>query len=113
MNIALVIQHLYPTAKPLVDFWVRDDSDGNGPYIAAWNLPDPQPTQAELEAAWAAYEANRKATEYRELRKAEYPTTGDQLDAIWKLLEPAAGTEAAVIKEQILAVKAKYPKPTA
>lgn len=26
-----------------------------GPYIAAWNLDAPQPTEAELEAAWQAY----------------------------------------------------------
>jgi hypothetical protein len=26
-----------------------------GPYIAAWNLEAPQPTKAELEAAWQAY----------------------------------------------------------
>lgn len=33
-----------------------------GPYIAAWNLDAPQPTEAELEAAWEAYlvaEANK------------------------------------------------------
>ncbi|MNV83112.1 XkdW protein [compost metagenome] len=26
-----------------------------GPYIAAWNLDVPQPTEVELEAAWEAY----------------------------------------------------------
>ncbi|MNC43903.1 XkdW protein [compost metagenome] len=25
-----------------------------GPYIAAWNMPDPQPTEAEMQAAWEA-----------------------------------------------------------
>ncbi|CQR58406.1 XkdW family protein [Paenibacillus riograndensis] len=33
-----------------------------GPYIAVWNLDKPQPTEAELQAAWEAYqeaEANK------------------------------------------------------
>ncbi|MEK5178279.1 XkdW family protein [Paenibacillus odorifer] len=33
-----------------------------GPYIAVWNLDEPQPTEEELQAAWAAYleaEANK------------------------------------------------------
>lgn len=52
MNIAQCIQHIYPNAKVAVDFLVQDDSDGSGAYIAQWNLPEPQPTQAELAAAW-------------------------------------------------------------
>lgn len=44
-----------------------------GPYIAAWNLADPQPTEAELQAAWEAYleaEANKppELTEIEQLR---------------------------------------------
>ncbi|MNI05812.1 XkdW protein [compost metagenome] len=33
-----------------------------GPYIAVWNIDEPQPTEAELQAAWEAYqeaEANK------------------------------------------------------
>ncbi|WP_340034045.1 XkdW family protein [Paenibacillus sp. FSL H3-0302] len=44
-----------------------------GPYIAAWNLDKPQPTEAELQAAWTAYqeaEANNppELTETEQLR---------------------------------------------
>lgn len=44
-----------------------------GPYIAAWNLDVPQPTQEELEAAWEAYleaEANKppELSEIEQLR---------------------------------------------
>ena len=38
-------------------------------------------------------------------REMEYPPIGDQLDAMWK-----GGTEAAVMRAKIEAVKAKYPK---
>jgi hypothetical protein len=44
-----------------------------GPYIAAWNLDAPQPTEEELEAAWQAYleaEANKppELSEVEQLR---------------------------------------------
>ncbi|AVX21585.1 protein of unknown function [Carboxydocella sporoproducens DSM 16521] len=51
--------------------------------------------------------------EYAEKRRQEYPPIGDQLDALWKLLEPPAGTEAHELKQKILAIKARYPKPIA
>lgn len=57
MNIALAIMHLFPNANPLIDFIVQDDSDGNGPYLAQWNLEDPQPTEDEIQEAWEAYNA--------------------------------------------------------
>lgn len=56
MNIALAIMHLYKGADSTNDFIVQDDSNGEGPYIAGWNLTELQPTDAELQAAWAAYE---------------------------------------------------------
>lgn len=42
---------------------------------------------------------------YKEKRRAEYPPIEDQLDALWK-----GGAEAATMKDDIMAVKAKYPK---
>jgi len=51
--------------------------------------------------------------DYRDQRIRGYPTIGDQLDALWKLLGPTApqGSEAKAVFAQIQAVKAKYPKP--
>lgn len=43
---------------------------------------------------------------YADLRRAEYPPIGDQLDALWK-----GGADAAAMKESIDGVKARYPKP--
>lgn len=54
MNISQAIMHLYPQALPMTDFIVQDDSDGNGPYIAQWNMEDPQPTLEDLQSAWNA-----------------------------------------------------------
>jgi hypothetical protein len=46
------------------------------------------------------------ANAYKDLRQAEYPSIGDQLDALWK-----GGDAAAEMLTKVQAVKTKYPKP--
>lgn len=65
--IALTLRHLYPDADPLRDYTVADD--GSGPKLTAWNLPTPQPTPAELEAALPAALVHAEAR--RELSEAQ------------------------------------------
>ena len=43
--------------------------------------------------------------DYYAKRRAEYPSLGDQLDALWK-----GGDAQTAMQSQIAAVKAKYPK---
>lgn len=53
-------------------------------------------------------------TAYRSyaFRRVEaYPSIGDQLDALWKALDPSPGSEAADMKAAIADVKARIPKP--
>lgn len=52
MNLTASIKQLFPNARLFEHFMVRDDSNGDGPYISEWKLTQPQPTQIELEAAW-------------------------------------------------------------
>lgn len=47
--IAECISYLIPGIDFLSECIIEDH--GNGPYIAQWNRPEPQPTQAEIEAA--------------------------------------------------------------
>lgn len=61
-------------------------------WLAEGNTPDPADVPP--------------APTYAELRRAEYPPIGDQLDALWK-----GGAEAAAMKAVIDGIKAKYPKP--
>jgi hypothetical protein len=58
--------------KPQIDFTMRDNSDGNGPYIASWLSDSPQPTDAAIEAANIAHEAAYDSQAYARSRKAEY-----------------------------------------
>lgn len=44
--------------------------------------------------------------DYAAQRRLEYPSLGDQLDALWK-----GGDALEAMRQQVLAVKSKYPKP--
>ena len=68
--------------------------------IVEWNGDDPQPTDAELEAAWVEVQK----LQYKDQRAAEYPPLAEQLDKIYH-----EGIDAW--KADIKAIKDKYPKP--
>lgn len=51
--------------------------------------------------------AEWEAQAYARKRQQEYPSIGDQLDALWK-----GGSAADAMLEKIQAVKTKYPKPS-
>ncbi len=51
--------------------------------------------------------AEYERSKYKQSRALEYPTIGDQLDALFK-----AGVFPPEMAAQIQAVKDKYPKPT-
>ena len=53
----------------------------------------------------AAVQAYVDAHAYIAKRAAEYPSIGDQLDALWK-----GGAEAEAMLAKVQAVKQKYPK---
>ena len=77
-------------------------------HIIYWDgtNPDKQPTDAELETAWAEIEADQKATKYQRDRQPEYPPATDYLDGIVK------GDQAQIDKyiADCLAVKQRHPK---
>ena len=61
---------------PAGDFRLQDD--GAGPYIKEWKSGSPQPTQAEIEAAEAAWHT---ANDYKLDREAAYPSVADFMEA--------------------------------
>jgi len=94
---------------PKTDFVLRDD--GQGVYIKEWKSASPQPTEAEIEAAHAEWEAEYNATQYQRDRAAEYPSIEALVVALWEgVVEEriAAVTALETIRQQ---VKARYPKP--
>lgn len=65
------IKHLFPAADPLVDFELRDNSDGNGPFIARWDSVKlgAKPTKEALAAV--TVEALAAATARKDSDKAK------------------------------------------
>ena len=71
-----------------------------------WHDESPKPTKEELDGQWVSVQSKIIANQYKPKRQAEYPSIGDQLDALWK-----GGSAAEAMLAQIQAVKTKYPKP--
>jgi hypothetical protein len=55
------LKYMFPSIDFIGDVILQDD--GNGAYIAYWGLDVPQPTQAELEAAYSDWRAKMDAKE--------------------------------------------------
>jgi hypothetical protein len=90
-QLAKALVRLAPTAQ----YVIRGDQ-------IEWHSTDVlQPTPEQIEAEFAAIEAEK----YREARAAEYPSIGDQLDALFH-----AGVFPADMAARLQAVKDKYPK---
>ena len=86
-------------------------------YKTEVNVTTGEVTQVPLTEAELVIFAQEKAiqdaknielakTQYQRDRAAEYPSIGDQLDALWK-----GGDAATAMLAQVQAVKIKYPKP--
>ena len=84
------------------DVKLQDDSNGQGVYIAEWNLDIAQPTDAQL----ATYETVANTAESNATvdatRRNEYGNIGDQLDEIYHDID--------AWKARILTVKNNNPK---
>lgn len=79
-----------------------------GPWVDPDGNPAPLPEGAYIEQRKVVTDAEggrRVATEYDTLRELEYPSIGDQLDALFH-----AGLFPPEMAAQLRAVKDKYPK---
>jgi hypothetical protein len=104
-ELCLAVHQLHPMMHAGVDFMIKREGPDKSPYIAEWYGTDPKPTPAQLAAAFSKVAGKN----YVDLRKAEYPSIGDQLDAAYKARQ---GDNAEQIKldARIADVKMKYPK---
>ena len=88
------------------------NKDGDG--IDVWEHPTiPKPNMIQIINILEEYQAHEASVLYQKKRAAEYPTINEQLDAIWKILNDPTNppSDAVEVKENIEAVKEKYPKP--
>jgi hypothetical protein len=86
------------------DYCVSVDEDG----VEVVNNPLPEgAVEGDLEYTKDAKGSIRLCGDYYHLRKAEYPSVGDQLDALFK-----AGLFPEEMASVLQAIKDKYPKVT-
>jgi len=83
-----------------------EDISNFQPIIDAYYVAKAEQEQAQLDAEAAA----EAAKTYKEKRVEEYPSIGDQLEAIWLAMDNPTHPDVQTIKDQIEVIKAKYPK---
>ena len=99
MNIVNALFSLRPGAQ-----WAVNGNTYDG---IQWLSPDiPKPSEDEIAQEIERLKAEHERTEYQRQRKPEYPSIGDQLDALFH-----AGVFPPEMAAQIQAIKDKYPKP--
>jgi hypothetical protein len=89
------IQSLCPNAE-----WIM-----RGDTLEWLDTEQTQPTESQIATEMARLQAEYEAKEYQRKRVVEYPSIGDQLDALFH-----AGVFPEDMAEQIQAIKDKYPK---
>ena len=99
MDIVSAVQSLRPNASWMVN---GDEYEGLEWLDEIQSKPTKEEIKKEIERLKAEYEL----TQYQRQRAPEYPTIGDQLDALFH-----AGVFPPEMAEQIQAIKDKYPKP--
>jgi hypothetical protein len=92
------------------NFILQNDNDERGTFVGVWLSDLPQPTQAQIEAAHAEWEAEYNATQYQRDRAAEYPSIEELAVALAELQEGRSEMWDEVTQKRT-EVKAKYPKP--
>jgi hypothetical protein len=94
--------------KPEIDFRVSDL--GSGAFIDVWLSDSPQPSEAEIEAADAEYQAEYDSQAYARNRQAEYPTIDELVVAMWEGVVEERMASVTRLEGLRQAVKTRYPK---
>lgn len=96
-NTVLAIMSLVPGAQ----FVLRDDDLST----MEWHDERQRPTDAAIQAELTRMIAEYESKEYQRQRAIEYPSVGDQLDALFH-----SGAFPPDMAAKIQAIKDKYPK---
>ena len=90
---------------PNIDFVLQDD--GDGVYISEWSSKKrSQPTEAEIETAYAEWQAEYNSQAYARARAEAYPSLQDQMDMMFH--DQTEGSRTWL--DAIEAVKEAHPK---
>ncbi|MEE3228229.1 MAG: hypothetical protein VX237_03915 [Chloroflexota bacterium] len=103
VNMVMAIIAINPDAQVDIsgDILTTDNYD-----LINWNEGTPVIPKADLDAKIIELEAEWVAQEYARNRQPEYPSTGDQLDMMYKDNKNSTTTHADTVE----AIKNKWPK---
>jgi len=106
-RLSQAVHLMRPSVRLGFDYLIQHD-DGKLPYITEWNTGGSMPTQAELDEALKKVTAI-DTTGYAAMRRSEYPSIEEQLDAAYKARR-GDFTEQEELDNRIEQIKNKYPK---
>lgn len=110
-RLSQAVHLLHPEARLGIDYTISRSKAGEASAIASWSGASSRPSQEEIDAALARVsEADTRG--YAAMRRAEYPSLEDQLDAAFKARHGDPG-EQAELDRKIEEIKNKYPKSDA
>jgi hypothetical protein len=106
-RLSQAVHLLHPSVRLGFDYIIKHDN-GKLPYISEWNTAGSMPTQAELDDVLKKVTAI-DSTGYAAMRRSEYPSIEEQLDAAYKARRGDI-TEQQELDNRIEQIKNKYPK---
>ena len=109
IDVTKALESLVPNAEWALDgpeiVWSAATGELRATNLTWYSKDIPQPSKSQIDAELVRLQTEYNADEYQRQRKLEYPSIGDQLDALWK-----GGEAAAEMLALVQAVKNKYPK---
>lgn len=106
-RLSQAVHLLRPSVRLGFDYVIKEDADKQ-PYISGWDTAGSIPTAAELDEALKKVAAI-DSTGYAAMRRSEYPSIEEQLDAAFKARHGDV-TEQEELDIRIQQIKDKYPK---
>lgn len=103
------IHLINPHVTAGVDYIISQEPEGVEPSLVEWKNAAPQPTTEQIKSALQELSNTYHEEEFASMRRAEYPSVGEQLEAMY---EARQGNNDRLLKvdEKIRLVKEKYPK---
>jgi len=109
LRLCRAIRILNPNVTAGVDYVIRQDSPEQEPYIADWMADTPRPAREEIDSALQEIADLHHEDKYAAMRRADYPSVEEQLDAAYRSRQ-GDNTKQLEVDEKIRRVKEQYPK---
>ena len=103
------IHILNPDFTVGVDYFIGRDGPEQEPYITKWITSSSRPTEVEISSALLEISDIHHEAKYAAMRRTEYPSVEEQLDAAYQARQGNTAKQLEV-DEKISRVKEKYPK---